>query len=89
VKREPGSYWFGDTLDVVTKNLTVTFSSAFAKSLSQAEHHISRCCDRVLTFPPFPRPDIFHRFVGESGFKKGTKGRCRTLNVDRGRRLWW
>ena len=51
----------GRTLNVVTKNLAVTFSTTLSKTLRTTKEHITtRMLQkmRIHTFPPLPRPDM-------------------------------
>jgi hypothetical protein len=52
------------TLDVVTKNLTVTLGSTLSESLKRrtqvSVRPQKRRCYEKLTLPPFPRPDILY-----------------------------
>ena len=50
----------GRTLNVVAQNLAVTLRAALAKALHSVSATESQPLKRVelLTFPPFPRPDI-------------------------------
>ena len=52
------------TLNVVAQNLTVTLGSTLSKSLERRCQQRQRWKDNLeLTFPPFPRPDMFQSVV--------------------------
>ena len=86
--------WLGDSLDIISKDLTVTFGATLSKTLSSfaATRHVDSMTDRDCMAATSPEPHIWFQYVppGRSrpkGHAIWATEKCRFIRSKRANRL--